>query len=535
MSLATRLWTLMVLCSVAAACSAGMLTGTPEAEPLGDPASPANGAAPSPSVQAGTSAQPPTPGDPGSPSSPSNPQAITAGPVRSTESEVSLRHYDFRVNADGSLGSTGGNIVETRYPVRILENDFLKVTVLPGYGGRILSITYKPTGHELLYQNPVASAFGRGQGSFYYNWLAVHGGIFPTFPEAEHGKMWLLPWESAVIESSAEKASVRMSKTDDIDFGGKPGQFRYGKTGISVNATVTLYRNSSFVELALEVQNNRNASLQYEYWTCYTFAPGSKPGDTRSPRNSEIVAPVATVKARDDAWGWMSTVDQKVGDHLYSFQNLRRFDAWPDMGIAYAHPRLEQGWLGVINHENEIGVFRSTDKPEVALGLKIWTWGRNSTEVNQLSPGENNGARPYIELWTGHSNQFFAPATLAANEKKQWKDIFLPTVGLSRISSVNQHGAVWVGTEARGEETRFVLDHFSTHPGATLQLSLALQGPVNKELGQQSALADPTKPSQLAVLLPRTELPSGSYRLVAKVGGQDGAVLMSFEQPVQLP
>lgn len=41
----------------------------------------------------------------------------------------------------------------------VLENGILKVTLLPSYGGRILSIIHKPSNRELLYQNPLGTPY----------------------------------------------------------------------------------------------------------------------------------------------------------------------------------------------------------------------------------------------------------------------------------------------------------------------------------------------------------------------------------------
>ena len=65
----------------------------------------------------------------------------------------------------------------------MLENRYLKVTLVPEFGGRILSIIYKPTGHEQLYRTEVGVPYGMTAGVFYYDWLMVYGGIFPTFPD----------------------------------------------------------------------------------------------------------------------------------------------------------------------------------------------------------------------------------------------------------------------------------------------------------------------------------------------------------------
>ena len=94
---------------------------------------------------------------------------------------------------DGSLDKK--TIVDRTFKTHVLENRYLKVTLVPEFGGRIVSIIYKPTGHEQLYRTEVGVPYGMNAGNFYYDWLMVYGGIFPTFPDAEHGKAWLKPWD----------------------------------------------------------------------------------------------------------------------------------------------------------------------------------------------------------------------------------------------------------------------------------------------------------------------------------------------------
>jgi len=70
------------------------------------------------------------------------------------DSNVTFKHFAFELNKDNSLKSFDKNkIVDTQLNTKVIENKFIKVTLLPEYGGRILSIIYKPTQHELLYQN----------------------------------------------------------------------------------------------------------------------------------------------------------------------------------------------------------------------------------------------------------------------------------------------------------------------------------------------------------------------------------------------
>ncbi len=86
-------------------------------------------------------------------------QAQSSTPtVTLTESHTTWKSVAYQLDADNGMvaGSRDVNkIVEHTFNTYVLENDYLKVTLLPEYGGRILSMIYKPTGHEELYQNPV--------------------------------------------------------------------------------------------------------------------------------------------------------------------------------------------------------------------------------------------------------------------------------------------------------------------------------------------------------------------------------------------
>src|ERR1700682_958804 len=112
------------------------------------------------------------------------------------ESTMTWSTVKYATNAEngfvsGSLDKK--TIVDRTFKTHVLENRYLKVTLLPEFGGRILSIIYKPTGHEQLYRTEVGVPYGIKGGVFYYDWMMVYGGIFPTFPDAEHRKAWRKP------------------------------------------------------------------------------------------------------------------------------------------------------------------------------------------------------------------------------------------------------------------------------------------------------------------------------------------------------
>ncbi len=103
----------------------------------------------------------------GGQSSPSTTSESTATTVASVDGVVTLTAstttwdtYQYELTQFGTIvpGSYDGQTRTQRtLDAWVLENQFLEVTLLPEFGGRILSIVYKPTGHEQLYQNPVGA------------------------------------------------------------------------------------------------------------------------------------------------------------------------------------------------------------------------------------------------------------------------------------------------------------------------------------------------------------------------------------------
>ena len=160
------------------------------------------------------------------------------------DSVISWQHHRYTTNTDYSIKTmttVDTDIVGQQFAGKVIENDLFRIVLVPEFGGRVLSYFYKPTGHEYLYQSPCGTPYGISQGNFYYNWLMVYGGIFPTFPEPEHGKTWLKSWQYTVIKSTQDTVIVKMSMTDNTEYTGHPGQFNNGITGIVCDVEVGVY------------------------------------------------------------------------------------------------------------------------------------------------------------------------------------------------------------------------------------------------------------------------------------------------------
>jgi hypothetical protein len=83
--------------------------------------------------------------------------------VSLSESTITWSTVNYATNAEngfvsGSLDKK--TIFDRAFKTHVLENRYLKVMLLAEFGGRILSIIYKPTGHEQLYRTEVGVPYG---------------------------------------------------------------------------------------------------------------------------------------------------------------------------------------------------------------------------------------------------------------------------------------------------------------------------------------------------------------------------------------
>ena len=445
-----------------------------------------------------------------------------------TKAQVVLRdtalvwqHHDFVLTEDHSMmayTTRDDEITEVMFSTaKVIENELIKLVVVPEYGGRVISFVYKPTGHEYLYQAECGSPYGIGDGNFYYNWLMVYGGIFPTFTEPEHGKAWLLPFDFTVEEETSERVHIRMVHTDEIDFSGAPGQFNNGRTNITCQVDVTVDQNSAAWDFDVTLINNNSTNQNYEYWTCTTLSPGSEIGETGSPLSSKIIAPVNDYRAAWSPGNW-------IGDYgsLGDFSSIDELEEWDDMGIAYAD-EISGNYWGVINQENQEGIIRISENVKTP-GLKLWTWGRNNVN-NDLFDFSNGGADNYIELWAGTSLEFFSDAFLSENETKTWKETYVATTGMTGVSGINSKVAINLEWDSEAQLLVYELNSFQMQ---RIELVMSLEG---NSIEQKVFDFEP-KGLVGSVSLAEVVKMDGEYVIDVSVANGQGDVLIELDKEV---
>lgn len=448
--------------------------------------------------------------------------------VQLRDTTISWQHHSFELNSDYSIKtySTNDNDIDTIVfkTAKVIENSLIRLVLIPEYGGRILSFVYKPTGHEYLYQSECGSAYNIESGIFYYDWLMVYGGIFPTFPEPEHGKTWLLPWDFSVLKQSSDTITIRMVYTDTTSYSRAPLTYNNGTTAITCQVDVSVFSKSSMWDFNVRLINNKNENVKYEYWTCTTLTPGSEIGNTGSPLNSEIIIPIEKYFAGWSPRSWIGN-----NNSTYDLSRINLLDEWSDMGIAYAE-NFQGNYWGVINHENEEGVFRVCDNNETR-GLKLWTWGRNNID-NNLFDFSNGGADNYIELWAGVSESFFTDASIGPNQEITWNESYCPTVNLSSICSMNQIGAVDLEWVPEKSEAKYTLNTFNADRNYAVEL--AIEGSsLQHSITSHQVKFEPNGQSRM-FSLDSLNLTDGVYTLSFNMYDSESNLVLSAEKIIEI-
>jgi hypothetical protein len=450
-----------------------------------------------------------------------HPVACAAEPEGVSLSEQTIGWSTVKYATTAENGFVAGSldtktIVDRTFKAYVIENRYLKVTLVPEFGGRILSMIYKPTGHEELYRTRVGVPYGIAAGNFYYDWLMVYGGIFPTFPDAEHGKTWLKPWSFRVVKQGDGEVTVAMSLKDDFAYAAAPKQFSRGSTGLEATYYVTLKADRAALDARLVLKNPSDRAIEYEYWTCTTLAPGSDPQHPKTTGGAEIIAPIEAYTT--PAWSAnLAKGDESLSPGRSRFEKLRFFRNWPTMGIAYAAPDLgAANFWGVINHDNEEGIIRIADN-RITRGLKMWTWGfpafTNETDERK-DPGPE---RPYAELWAGVTDQFFHRAAFPALGEVSIAETYSPTVGMRNVTHANENILVNLSAAT----SRVDLQFFSIEPASPLRVTLKRGDDVFYD---KAVTADPKNGNRISAAIPSAP---GADEVRLTIGTADGKELIA--------
>ncbi len=281
-----------------------------------------------------------------------------------------------------------------------LENDYLRLTVLPELGGRLLSLIDKSTEEEAMYRNHVLKFARIGiRGAW------VSGGIEWNFPNG-HTVTTSSPIDYAMRENEDGSKTVFIG---DIE---KVSRMRW-------SVGITLYRDYAFFETETRLFNRTFLPNRFWFWA-NSAAPASK--------GLEFITTATRVMTLTDVINFPvhNGVDLRWDKNHVEAQDLFSLN-------------LKQDFVAWYNYDIERGMINYADRTE-APGKKFYTWG-NSDDGKIWIDLLTDSDGPYSEMQSGRLPTMGIWEILSPVAVETWKEVWFPIRKIGTPVFVNREAA----------------------------------------------------------------------------------------------
>lgn len=290
--------------------------------------------------------------------------------------------------------------VDKAYKAVWLENDYLRVMVLPELGGRIQRAYDKTNGYDFVYYNEVIKPALVG---LLGPW--VSGGIEFNWPQ-HHRPTTYAPVDYTVAENPDGSKTVCVSEVDQM----------YGTKGM---AMFTLFPDKAYIEIKGQLYN-RTSTPQTFLWWANPAVPVNDNTQSIFPTDVHAVMDHGkrAVSKFPIATGTYYKYDYGAGVDISRYKNI----PVPTSYMAY---HSDYNFVGSYDYGVQAGVLHVADH-HISPGKKQWTWGCGDFgQAWDRNLTDENG--PYIELMTGVYTDNQPDFTwLQPYEEKTFTQYFMP-------------------------------------------------------------------------------------------------------------
>lgn len=313
-------------------------------------------------------------------------------------------------------------VVDKAHRTIVMENAFIRLTLLPEMG-RIYSLIYKPTGHEVFWRNDIVTVGAAENEAGWWIWI---GGAEFTLPGDEHGTTWAEPWTSAILENCDARKAVRMSVVEP-------------KTGLREEIDISVAAGYAGFETRVRIMNPTAKAVDYAHWINPQWTPG---GWNELTDGTEFIIPTDSIVIPKKYRAALGPSPQR-----WSTSPLRFIKGWDKgMGDLMADG-LKEGFFGAYSHDEEEGVVRVFDE-KLNPGLDVWTYGYHPQPPRQIPMGSGAPSRGYVEMWGGTSKTFPDERhSLAPGASIEWTEWMAPFQLTDGLTTADKDFAVRLGLE----------------------------------------------------------------------------------------
>ncbi|HXS75470.1 MAG TPA: DUF5107 domain-containing protein, partial [Terracidiphilus sp.] len=324
-----------------------------------------------------------------------------------------------------------------------IENEHLRLMILPEIGGRIHVGYAKATGYDFFYrQNVIKPALVGLAGPW------ISGGVEFNWPQ-HHRPATFMPVSTAIEEAGDGSVTIWCSDHD-------PLQRMKGMHGIClrpersvVELKVRLYNRTPFTQTFLWWANA--ATRVHEKYQSFFpsdlrfVADHAKRAITSFPLSEGIYYGVDYGKRAQNGIPADEAPSRFVPDGTYPANDISWYANIP-VPTSYMVTRTEQDFFGGYDHKEDAGVVHVADH-HISPGKKQWTWGNHEFGYAwDRNLTDRDG--PYIELMAGvYTDNQPDFSYLAPWETKEFTQNWYPIHAIGTPSAANTDAALSVTTE----------------------------------------------------------------------------------------
>jgi tetratricopeptide (TPR) repeat protein len=285
----------------------------------------------------------------------------------------------------------GESLTDVTYDMIYLENEYLKVSILPALGGKLFSAIDKTNGHEIFHRNSTIKPDLIGTLGAW-----ISGGIEWCYPH-HHRTTTFMPADYRIETNEDGSATVWVGETE------KSLHLR-GVIGI------TLHPGHSYIDVVYRLNNPNPVMRNFKFWANVAVTADSN-FRTFFPPSQEI----GVFHNNSSFTHWPISHEVYKGTDYTSGVDMTWYKNHPSP-VSVFFWEGKEGFIGGYDYAQKAGVVHVGDK-YVNRTSKLWEWGPSLEGENARRKLTDDG-RDYVELMTGSfsNNQpdysWFAPHTV---------------------------------------------------------------------------------------------------------------------------
>ena len=316
-----------------------------------------------------------------------------------------------------------------------LENEYLRLTVLPDLGGHIYSCLDKRSGHEMFYAN---TAIKKALIGYRGAWAAL--GVEFNFP-VSHNWMSMSPVDFAIKQHPDGSGSIWVGNVDQV----------YGSQW---RVELRLEPGRAVLQERVDLYNASDVRHRYYWWNNAAV---------QAWEDSQLVYPTELMATH----GFTRVEPWPVDTHGHDLSIIRNQIHGPVSLFTY---ETHEGFVGVYHPRTNSGTVHVASPAELPTH-KVWSWG-NDREAADWRTALSDDESAYVELQAGLFRNQETYAFLEPQESVRFAEYWVPVRDLGGITRANADGVLHLQrTEQNPARVRLALDVTRDLPGARIRVT----------------------------------------------------------------